>query len=129
MSSLYLFSLFQPYHHGVPKEIRVYMTQCKEELHIEIPNSGERNSSAPKADDMKCLIACVAQKAGWMDQSGNIDKEKMQKSFRFPASTINNEELNACFDIKEENLCEKAFEVERCVMREMRKTMHPPRGN
>lgn len=87
---------------------------------MELPDPTETNRSPPKADDRKCLSACVAQKIGWMDETGNINKETLQKMLHITDSSSNNEKLNACFDNEKENLCEKAFEIEKCFKNEMR---------
>jgi hypothetical protein len=67
------------------------------------------------SDSTKCFTKCFFQKAGFMDEAGNLNEEAIvdKLSVDQPKEKIV-EIVNKCKTIKEDNPCDFAFKVYEC---------------
>lgn len=85
------------------------MKQCSKELNVSLPLPQKDLD-----DKAKCMIACYGEKLGWAKTNGDINIEIMARELYLDK---NDSELQKCWEINNENKCEKAVLINKCIQK------------
>lgn len=94
-------------------ELDRYEEQCFEKLGIEKPNFREGKFASFK--NLKCMMNCKMIKMGIMNESGEINLEKLIKYFNPNNDADKDELISKCSSIDEDDLCNKSFAIIKCL--------------
>lgn len=92
------------------------MEECAKENNVDEKYTKLKELKAlPDEPNIKCFVKCTLVKAGKMDVDGTIHKEAVIEKIRAKYSD-HLPELEKCLDVTNEDPCEKAYVMHKCIM-------------